>query len=183
MNKQDWKRILDAIEPDLALEQRVAQAVKKRQKASKRPNWKIVSVTAACLVVFIGVSTALYRYYPSVGEKSASETAYEGGTAGTMQEEILEDRVNIDTEKKTDTSLQGVVLAVEGSVLRIQEKDTGAQILVTLPSDSALSSSFQVGDSVEVQYDPQTTDTADTDQSPTTIQAAQIRLLEQESSS
>ncbi len=104
MNKQDWKRILDAIEPDPTLEQRVAQAVKKRQKASKRPNWKIVSVTAACLVVFIGVSTALYRYYPSVGEKSASETAYEGGTAGTMQEEILEDRKNMDTGKKTDTS-------------------------------------------------------------------------------
>jgi len=183
MNKQDWKRILDAIEPDPALEQRVAQAVKKRKKASKRPNWKIVSVTAACLVAFIGVSTALYRYYPLSGGKIAPETTYEGGTAGTMQEEIAEDRVNIDTGKKTDTSLQGVVLAVEDSVLHIQEKDTGAQILVTLPSDSTLSSSFQVGDSVEVQYDAEATGTADADQSLTSIQATQIRLLEQESSS
>lgn len=183
MNKQDWKRILDAIEPDPTLEQRVAQAVKKRQKASKRPNWKVVSVAVACLVAFIGVSTALYRYYPSFEEETAPETAYEDGTAGTMQEEIAEDRVNIDTGKKTDTSLQGVVLAVEDSVLRIQEKDTGAQFLVTLPSDSALSSSFQVGDSVEVQYDAEATGTADADQSLTSIQATQIRLLEQESSS
>lgn len=178
MNKQDWKRILDAIEPDPALKQRVAQAVKKRQKASKRPNWKVVSVTVACLVVFIGVSTALNRYYPSFEEKTAPETAYEDGT---MQEEIAEDKVNIDTKKKTDISLQGVVLAVENSVLQIQEKDTGAQILVTLPSDRALSS-FQVGDSVEVQYDVEATGTAYADQSLTSIQATQIRLLEQESS-
>lgn len=187
MNKQDWKRILDAVEPDSALEQRVAQAIKKRQQASKHQNWKIVSAIAVCLVAFIGVSTALYRYYPSFGEKTAPETTYQGGTGGTMQEEIAEDRVNMDTKKKTGTILQGVVLTVEDSVLQIQENDTGVQFLVTLPPDSALSSSFQVGNSVEVEYDTDTmgavstADAADAATPLTQIQAIEIRLLEQES--